>query len=39
LWPDLDRLLDADNADIALHAREAVEQLAEEMEQSRSCSF
>jgi HEAT repeat protein len=39
LWPDLDRLLDADNADVVLHAREAVEQLAEEMEQSRSCSF
>jgi hypothetical protein len=39
LWPDLDRLLDADNADVALHAGEAVEQLAEEMEQSRSCSF
>jgi hypothetical protein len=39
LWPDLDHLLDSDNADIALHAREAVEQLAEEMEQSRSWSF
>ena len=39
LWPDLDRLLDADQADIVLHAREAVERLAEEMEQSRSWSF
>ena len=39
LWPDLDRLLDADNPDVALHAREAVERLAEEMEQSGSWSF
>jgi hypothetical protein len=38
LWPDLDRLLDVDHADIVLHAREAVERLAEEMEQSRSWS-
>ncbi len=36
LWPDLDRLLDSDHPDIALHAHEAVERLAEEMEQSRS---
>jgi hypothetical protein len=36
LWPDLDRLLDSDHPDIALHAREAVERMAEEMEQSRS---
>jgi hypothetical protein len=35
LWPELDRLLDAD-ADVALHAREAVERMAEEMEHSRS---
>ena len=35
LWPDLDRLLDADHADVVLHAHEAVERLAEEMEQSR----
>jgi HEAT repeats len=34
LWPELDRLLDAD-ADVALHAREAVERMAEEMEHSR----
>jgi HEAT repeat protein len=39
LWPELDRLLDADNADVALHAREAALQLAEEMEQSRSWSL
>jgi hypothetical protein len=36
LWPDLDRLLDDEHADVALHAREAAERLAEEMEQSRS---
>jgi HEAT repeats len=38
LWPDLDRLLDVDQIEIVLHAREAVERLAEEMEQSRSWS-
>jgi hypothetical protein len=38
LWPELDRLLDTDNLDVVLHAREAVEQLAEEMEQSHSRS-
>jgi hypothetical protein len=32
LWPDLDHLTEADNADIAHHAREAVERLFEEME-------
>ncbi|MSU77481.1 MAG: HEAT repeat domain-containing protein [Gemmataceae bacterium] len=36
LWPDLDRLVDSDNSDIALHASEAIQCLAEEMEQSRS---
>jgi hypothetical protein len=36
LWPELDRLLDVDNADVALHAREAVELMMEEMELSRS---
>jgi HEAT repeat protein len=36
LWPELDRLLDVDNVDVALHAREAVERLMEEMELSRS---
>ena len=38
LWPELDRLVDADNPDVALHAREAVERLSEEMEQSSSWS-
>ena len=38
LWPDLDRLLDVDNPDVALRVREAVERLAEEMELSRSWS-
>jgi hypothetical protein len=33
LWPDLDRLADADDPEIAHHAREAVEVLCEEMEQ------
>jgi hypothetical protein len=32
LWPDLDRLADAEDTDIALHAREAMERLSEEME-------
>jgi hypothetical protein len=36
LWPDLDRLLDVDHPDVAHHAREAVERLAEEMEAARS---
>jgi hypothetical protein len=31
LWPDLDRLADADDPDIALHAREALECLREEL--------
>lgn len=31
LWPDLDRLADADNPDIAFHACEALEWLREEM--------
>lgn len=32
LWPDLDRLADADNLDVAHHARESLERLFEEME-------
>ncbi len=32
LWPDLDRLVDSDNADVAYHAREALERLFEDME-------
>jgi len=35
LWPDLDRLADAEDADIAHHAREALERLGEELERSR----
>lgn len=31
LWPDLDRLADAEDPDIAHHAREALERLCEEM--------
>jgi len=31
LWPDLDRLADAEDADVAHHAREALERLREEM--------
>jgi hypothetical protein len=31
LWPDLDRLADADDADIALHAREALESLRDDL--------
>jgi hypothetical protein len=32
LWPDLDNLTEADNPDVAHHAREAVERLFEDME-------
>lgn len=35
LWPDLDRLADADNPDIAHHARESLERLSEDMEVKR----
>jgi hypothetical protein len=35
LWPDLDRLADAEDSDVALYAREALERLCEDMEQSR----
>jgi hypothetical protein len=31
LWPDLDRLADAEDTDIAYHAREALERLREEL--------
>lgn len=34
LWPDLDRLAESPNLELALHAREATERLAEEMEQA-----
>jgi hypothetical protein len=32
LWPDLDRLAESSNLELAMHAREATERLAEEME-------
>ena len=32
LWPDLDRLADAEDADIAHHARESLERLCEELD-------
>jgi hypothetical protein len=35
LWPDLDRLADAEDTDVAHHAREAVERLSEEMDRRR----
>jgi hypothetical protein len=34
LWPDLDRLAESPNAELALHAREAIERLNEDMEQA-----
>jgi len=34
LWPDLDRLADAEDPDVAQHAREALERLSESMEKS-----
>jgi HEAT repeat protein len=36
LWPDLDRLTEADDPDIAQHAREALEHLGEEMDRGIS---
>ena len=35
LWPDLDRLADSENLDIAHHARETLENLCEDMDRSR----
>jgi hypothetical protein len=35
LWPDLDRLADAEDADVSQHAREALERLCEEMDFGR----
>jgi hypothetical protein len=35
LWPDLDRLADAEDTDVAHHAREALERLCEDMERGR----
>jgi hypothetical protein len=36
LWPDLDRLADAEDPDVAHHAREALERLCEEMERNKA---
>jgi hypothetical protein len=36
LWPDLDRLADASDPEIAHHAREALERLREELDRRRS---
>jgi hypothetical protein len=36
LWPDLDRLADAEDPDIAHHAREGLERLREELDARRS---
>jgi hypothetical protein len=36
LWPDLDHLTDSEDADIVSHAREALEQLREDMDYRRS---
>ena len=35
LWPDLDRLADAEDPDVAQHAREALERLCEDMDSAR----
>lgn len=35
LWPDLDRLADAEDPDVAHHAREGLERLCEDMEARR----
>jgi hypothetical protein len=35
LWPDLDRLADAEDAEVSLHAREALERLSEDMDRRR----
>lgn len=34
LWPELDRVADADNLDLALHARESLARLSEEMDRA-----
>jgi hypothetical protein len=35
LWPDLDRLADAEDSDVAHQAREALERMGEELERAR----
>jgi hypothetical protein len=36
LWADLDRLADAEDADISLHAREALERLCEDLDRGKT---
>ena len=36
LWPDLDRLADAEDPDVAHHAREALERLCEDLDRRRT---
>jgi deoxyribodipyrimidine photolyase len=36
LWADLDRLADAEDSDISLHAREALERLCEDLDQGKA---
>ena len=36
LWADLDRLADSEDADISLHAREALERLCEELDRGKA---
>jgi hypothetical protein len=35
LWPDLDSLADSDDPDVALHAREALERLCEDLDHNK----
>jgi HEAT repeat protein len=35
LWPDLDKLADAEDSDVAHHAREALERMGEELDRPR----
>ena len=35
LWPDLDRLADAEDVDVAHHAREALERMCEDLERKK----
>lgn len=36
LWADLDRLVDSEDADISLHAREALERLCEDLDRGKA---
>jgi hypothetical protein len=35
LWPDLDRLADSEDSEVAHHAREALERMCEEIDRGR----